>query len=67
MLSIQNQTPSNAVTHLTYHVIEGLHFISYVVALLDLDIIIWNMLYTFMGYCPNTHNILIFRLIEYKI
>ena len=53
MLSIQNRTPSNAVSHLTYHVIEGLHFISYGVILIDLDIIIWNKLYKCMGYCPK--------------
>ena len=51
MLSIQNRAPSSSVTYLTYHVIEGLNFISYVVHLIDLDIIIWNKLYTFMGYC----------------
>ena len=50
MLSIQNRTPSSSVTYLTYHVIEGLHFISYVIALIDLDIIIWNKLWKFMGY-----------------
>ena len=73
MLSIQNRTPSSSVTYLTYHVIEGLHFISYVVHLIDLDIL-WDI---FMGYCLQklyhyplsiyTHNILLFRLIEYKI
>ena len=77
MLSISNQTPSNAVTHLhslTYHIVVGLHFISYIIVFIDSDISIGHRQYKFMGYCPAiivirifsyTHNVLLCRITEF--